>query len=241
MQPVKIITHTDVGLRRKINEDACAVIDAQNFVIIADGMGGGPAGKTAADILTDTFSKILTDIPPLTGDQMVLAMKKAFAAGNKHILEHINKNPFDKGMGCTAVSFHLKDGHFVAAHVGDCRLYRLRGTDFLRITTDHSFVQALVDEGVLSMEEAQDHPRKNIVTRAVGIDETLQIDILRGETLPGDQYLLCSDGLSDMLDDATIKRMLLNAGKENDNLCEQLIEAANRAGGKDNISVALVC
>jgi len=240
MQPVKIVAYTDVGLRRKVNEDAFVVIELQNFVIIADGMGGGPAGKVAADILTGTFLEILADMPPLNGEQMVQAMKKGFAAGHENILHHIKKNPFDKGMGCAAVSFHIQDDFFVAAHVGDCRLYRLRGNDFKRVTTDHSFVQALVDEGVVSMEEAQNHPRKNVITRAVGIDDALQIDILKGDTLPGDQFLLCSDGLSDMLDDATIKRMLLNGGGENDTVCEQLIEAANGAGGKDNISVALV-
>lgn len=240
MQKVKIVAHTHVGLRRKINEDACMVLDSQNFVIIADGMGGGPSGKAAADILTGTFSNILADMPPLNGDQMIQAMKKAFAAGNKNILDHIKKNPFDKGMGCAAVSFHIQDGNFVAAHVGDCRLYRLRKNDFQRITTDHSFVQALVDEGVVSMEDAQNHPKKNIITRAVGIDDILQLDILRGETLPDDQFLLCSDGLSDMLDDTTIKKILLNGFEENDLVCEQLIDAANRAGGKDNITVALV-
>ena len=164
--------------------------------------------------------------------------EKVFTDSNRRILEHAAKNPDDWGMGCTADLLAFTDGRYVIGHVGDSRVYLLRNTGLSQLTRDHSWVQLQVDQGVLTPPEARIHPRKNIILRAVGTDVSVSPDILEGEALDHDIFLLCSDGLTDMVEDSLIQRILSSAAPLHQK-ADGLIEAALAAGGSDNVTVVL--
>ena len=165
-------------------------------------------------------------------------VKKTYQLANAKILNHVVQNPLHQGMGCTAELLTFFDEGFVLGHLGDSRTYRVREELLKQLTKDHSLVQDQIDRGMLTPEQARNHSLKNVILRAVGIEENLALDFIEGKIYPGDLFLLCSDGLTDMIDDDLIRRILISV----DNLsqkAEKLIELANSAGGKDNITVVL--
>ena len=228
----KVYQATHVGKVRKNNEDAIIFIEPETFVV-ADGMGGQAAGEIASQILIDTVKNFLPEIPePLNEDILQKAILKANAA----ILREAEKNPQYQGMGTTATILHIYNRRAYFAHVGDSRLYRLRGKNFEQITQDHSYVEELVRAGEITEAQARVHPMKNVLTQAVGVVEEISVDTASFPVETGDIFLLCTDGLTNMIDDKTISEILLTS----ENPAEDLINAALDNGGIDNVSVMTV-
>ena len=225
----KIYQATHVGNVRKNNEDSLIVIEPSTFVV-ADGMGGASAGEVASQMLVETVKQFLTKNPAPWHEKL---LAQAILLANDKILNLARRNSQYQGMGTTATILSLDEGKAYFAHVGDSRLYRLRGDFFEQMTEDHSYVETLVRKGELTPEEARIHPMKNVLTQAVGAIPELYIDTDNFITQHGDIFLLCTDGLTNMVEDAKIAEILKTAP----NPAEILIEAALNGGGKDNISV----
>ncbi len=234
---------TDTGRARNNNEDSVAVDEPTALVILADGMGGYNAGEVASGMVT---SFIKTELGRWLGEasdnatdtDVRRAMDICVDNANRAIFNAANSNPQYAGMGTTLVVGVFRDSRLLMGHVGDSRAYRLRASRLVQITHDHSLLQEQIDSGLITQEQAAFSSNKNLVTRAVGVEDTVLLETHLHDVLPGDTYLLCSDGLSDMLDDETIAELM--AGCETlPEAAHALVEAANDAGGKDNISVVL--
>ena len=166
-------------------------------------------------------------------------IQNSFRLANDRIQNHVERNPLHKGMGCTAELMAISDQGFVIGHLGDSRSYRFRNGQLKQLTHDHSLVQEQIDKGLISEEDARKHPLRNVILKAVGIHENLTLDLIRGRTYPEDQFILCSDGLTDMVEDTTIGRIFQSAIPA-DKKVDQFIELALSGGGKDNVTVVLV-
>ena len=225
----KIFQATHVGKVRYNNEDSLIVIEPKTCVV-ADGMGGASAGEVASQMLIETVKNFLAK-SPRPWNENILA--QAILLANDKILNTARRHEEYHGMGTTATILSLDGGLAYSAHVGDSRIYLLRNNSFQQLTEDHSYVETLVRRGELTEEEARFHPMKNVLTQAVGAMSNLQIDKARFSVERGDIFLLCTDGLTNMVDDASIFKILQTA----DNPADALIEAALDAGGRDNISV----
>ncbi len=234
----------DTGRARSNNEDSVAVDEANALAVLADGMGGYNAGEVASGMVTsfirNELGRWLTEAAGRATDLEVRrAMDICVDNANRAIFNAANANPQYAGMGTTLVVAAFREGQMRLGHIGDSRCYRWRAGQFSQITRDHSLLQEQIDAGLITPEQAAFSANKNLVTRAVGVEDAVLLETHQHETLPGDVYLMCSDGLSDMLDDAMIARLL----QMNDSLPDAgqaLIDAANDAGGKDNIALVLV-
>lgn len=229
------------GLVRTNNEDRygdTATPYGQVFVV-CDGMGGHAAGEKAAEIATDA---ILHHLKNADNDNHREQIEQAIQNANKTILEAAAQEPAYKGMGTTCVVLYLThDKKYITAHVGDSRIYLFRNRQIKRITRDHSYVQFLVDIGDVSPEEAENHPDKNRIMRALGIGEELKADVSEmTETEANSMFLLCSDGLSDMVNDKHIEKVLSSYQAFEQDMVTHLITDALNAGGKDNVTVSLI-
>jgi PPM family protein phosphatase len=229
---------SDIGLRRSNNEDSFVVEPGLGLLVVADGMGGAASGEVASRIFTDTSREIFLVGKAISDETASALVQKAFLLANERILTGATENRERKGMGCTAELLALYDRGYILGHVGDSRTYVLRQGKLRQITRDHSLVQERIDAGLISPTEARTHSLKSVIVRAVGINEALPVDLIRGMTQPGDIFLLCSDGLTDMLVDDQIQE-LLSLPMSADEKARRLIEAANSAGGYDNVTVAL--
>ncbi len=227
-----------MGLVRTNNEDAYLDMPEVGLFALSDGMGGAAAGEIASRYFIETAQAVFHNRVPLSERIDHALVRKVFKCSNTRIIEHTAKYPDDEGMGCTGDLLAFYGRSYVIGHVGDSRVYLVREGHLQQLTRDHSLVQGLVDEGILTPEQARHHPRKNIILRAVGTDPSVSPDILKGDALNHDIFLLCSDGLTDMLDDATIEGTLVSPKPLNDK-AENLISAALAAGGKDNVTVVL--
>ena len=225
----KVFQSTHVGKVRSNNEDALIVIEPETFVV-ADGMGGASAGEGASQMLIETVKQFLSKTPPPWNEKL---LSQAILLANDKILNKARLNPEFRGMGTTATILSFDGGKAYFAHVGDSRLYLLRNNYFAQITQDHSYVETLVKRGEISHEEARMHPMKNVLTQAVGAVTELDIDAANFSVQSGDIFLLCTDGLTNMVEDELIAKILLGAS----NPADALIDAALSAGGKDNVSV----
>ncbi len=232
---------TDVGLRRKINQDSIfasetAVGHLPNLFLVADGMGGHNAGdfasKFAIRTIKDAIEKSREKNP-------VRLITKAVDKANQGLLTEAKEHEELFGMGTTAVIATIIDGYAYVANIGDSRLYLLDETGLSQITKDHSLVEEMVRIGELSEEEARNHPDKHIITRALGASETVSPDFFDFRVPADALILMCSDGLTNMVDEARIEEILTEDVPLKDK-CEQLIEAANENGGKDNIAIILI-
>jgi serine/threonine protein phosphatase PrpC len=220
---------SDTGRQRNANEDSFFV-RAPVFVV-ADGMGGAQAGEVASKAAAEAFDRDLPDAPP----ERVL--KETIESANREIHEHARADPSLAGMGTTITAAIVDPaGEEVGiGHVGDSRAYRLRGGRLERLTRDHSLVEEMRRKGQLTDAQAEDHPQRSIITRALGPEPDVEVDVQTVPAQPGDVFLLCSDGLTTMLDDERIARILLDATAI-DAAVRALIDEANRAGGRDNIT-----
>ena len=234
----------DTGRARANNEDSVAVDEVNALAVLADGMGGYNAGEVASGMATsfirNELGRWLAEAASRASDLEVRrAMDICVDNANRAIFNAANANPQYSGMGTTLVVAVFRDAQLRLGHVGDSRAYRLRSGQLAQITRDHSLLQEQIDAGLITPEQAAFSANKNLVTRAVGVEDTVLLETHLHEVQPGDVYLMCSDGLSDMLDDASIARLL----QMHDSLPaagKALIDAANDAGGKDNISLILV-
>jgi protein phosphatase len=241
---IELFAAVDPGRARSNNEDSVAIDEVATLAVLADGMGGYNAGEVASNMATNfihtELGRWLREASAQASDAEVRrAMDICVDNANRAIFNAANANPQYAGMGTTLVVAVFRDNRLLVGHVGDSRAYRLRNGRLQQITRDHSLLQEQIDAGLITPEQAAFSANKNLVTRAVGVEDTVLLETHQHEVLPGDLYLLCSDGLSDMLDDTGIAQLL-----QGDDSLEQtsrtLIDAANDAGGKDNISVILV-
>lgn len=241
---------TDVGRLRDHNED-CIGIDADlGLAVLADGMGGYSAGEVASGIAVATLMTGLTAALGRKQSQRascnacdpvgVTLLRDGIARANASILLAAAGQPQYSGMGTTLVSALFHDDRVVVGHVGDSRLYRLRDDAFEQITRDHSLLQEQIDRGLLTLEQARRSQNRNLVTRALGIDPGVAAEINVHNVLPGDVYMLCSDGLSDMLGEEEIRHVLVTMLDKLQLAADRLVCLANDRGGRDNISVILV-
>jgi len=240
---------TDTGRVRDHNEDAIGSDPDIGLMVLADGMGGYNAGEVASGIAVQIVSELATEgasrenrdeIDPHSGlMRQSIVLRDAVYRANKIIFQTAQSQTHCEGMGTTIVACMFYDNKVSIAHVGDSRGYRLRGGAFEQLTLDHSLLQELVDRGFYSAEEAQRSTNRNYVTRALGVEPTVEVEVHEHEVLPEDIYLLCSDGLPDMVEDEDIHLTISTFNASLDIVGKQLIELANDHGGRDNVSVQL--
>jgi protein phosphatase len=249
---IRYAAKTDPGLKRTHNEDYFSLIEDEQLFLVADGMGGHACGevasKMAADVIKEFFTRSKDEDAtwPYKMDKTLSYLENRMVVGiklaNQRIFEAANRDLRLKGMGTTVVMGQIASDRFYIAHVGDSRCYRVRGEAVQQITRDHSLLEDYKDARPdMSDEEQKKFPHKNVITRALGMRETVQVDVHAEDIQDGDVFLLCSDGLSGMVDD---KRMAetLNRSTDLEQAVTGLVEAANQAGGNDNITVlALEC
>ena len=249
-QSLQSASLTDPGMVRSHNEDLIAADPVNGLVVLADGMGGYNAGEVASGMATSLIADGFNEAwKPRDVDRMGREEAKAYAEkllreqiarANNAIFTTSQNNPECAGMGTTLVVCHFYDNFMAVAHIGDSRLYRLRGEVMEQVTRDHSLLQEQLDSGLITPEEAKLSQNKNLVTRALGIDPAVDPEIHVHETQQDDLYLLCSDGLSDMVEDEEIRLTLITLKSNPSLTVQQLVQAANDNGGRDNISAVLV-
>ena len=230
---VRYAAKSDVGQVREANEDSYLV--QEPLFVVADGMGGHAAGDVASQMAVETLMKDIDTSSNVSRDSLVNAVRHA----NEVIFKESQGNAERSGMGTTCTLIFVRGGEARIAHVGDSRAYLLRAGSLSQITDDHTLVNRMVKEGRLRPEDAERHPQRSIITRALGVDSNVKVDYKTLELQEGDRLLICSDGLSSMLDSAAIERALIEYS-EPDAATDRLIELANEAGGEDNITVVLI-
>lgn len=252
MAAIEAFGLTDVGKKRKHNEDAYALDENEGLFIVADGMGGHAAGEVAAKITVETIGEFIAATRQkeeatwpfkynhelaFNSNRLAIAIEKA----NERVMSAVAAQPWLKGMGTTVVAGLLNEKVLSLAHVGDSRAYLYRDGELTRLTDDHSWVHEQVSAGILTEDEAKTHPLKNVVTRALGGGPSVSPDLREMEFLTGDAFLFCSDGLTTMLSDEEIRdSVAADEKKDAQVLCENLVALANDKGGVDNITVVFV-
>lgn len=235
---------SDVGRRRKGNEDEFRLDADLGIFTVADGMGGHAAGEVASRLAVDTAMESLRRAresqPTHDTARVADALRGAVDEANRRIYESIRDNEDQRGMGTTMVTLVAVAGRAVIGHVGDSRAYLLRDGRLYRLTSDHSWVNEQVKMGLLTDDAAQRHPMRNIVTRALGSRTDVVVDIIEESMQPGDLFVLCSDGLNTMIDDDDIRAVLLENAPDPKETCEALVAAANARGGEDNVTVIAI-
>ena len=239
----EICTETDPGMTRENNEDAVAVDSLSGLCILADGMGGYNAGEIASGMacafIKSEMSRWLSQAGKnANAKEVKRALEICVQNANHSIFNAANSNPQYTGMGTTLVVGVFQPNRLMLGHIGDSRCYRLRGSDFQQITKDHSLLQEQIDAGLITPEQALTSSNKNLVTRALGVEDAVLLDVTEHRVEDGDIYMMCSDGLSDMVRDHLIADIMLGHTSLEEK-GRQLIAAANEGGGRDNISVVL--
>ena len=230
------VSRTDVGLQRKINEDSVFVDSERGLWAVADGMGGHEAGEVASTMVVDALRclPVVRDVDELTG-QAVEALRQV----NRDLIELARSSGLQgQTIGTTVVGLAVAKGSFRCFWLGDSRAYRMRDGEITRLTRDHSLVQDLIDAGMLKPEEAETHVDANLITRAVGAAENIKVDIVSGDTQPGDQFLLASDGLTRVVRDDEVAAELERSPPAQ--AADKLIETVLARGAPDNVSLVIV-
>ena len=247
---------SDVGLRRKSNEDSFAISDDQTLLIVADGMGGHAAGEVASRLAVESIERHISGSDPRkeptvpasfrspSGDEAGLPpparrVLNAIRLANQEIVRSVRKDSSMRGMGTTVVIALIHGSRAFIGSVGDSRAYLVRDGNLRQLTSDHTLVNEQVRAGALSTQEARRHPARNILTRAVGSQEDVEPDLVEQDLRPGDMLLLCSDGLTTMVEDADILKTVLAHADDPQTACRALIDLANERGGDDNVTVVL--
>ncbi|HLB36289.1 MAG TPA: Stp1/IreP family PP2C-type Ser/Thr phosphatase [Gemmatimonadales bacterium] len=230
---------TDVGVVRSGNEDSFLMLPERGLFIVADGMGGHAAGEVASEMAVRIMARELGDPTTRTDGELAEGMRLAIQKANAAIFERTLTEHDKRGMGTTATALILAGSRYLIGQVGDSRAYLLRERRLLQLTKDHSYVQEQVDAGYLTPEQARTHPYSNVITRCVGANSDVTPDIYVGALRPGDKYLLASDGLTGMLEDADLQAAL-QVNDQPQDLVDGLIAEANRRGGLDNVTAILI-
>ncbi|EDY85898.1 protein phosphatase PrpC [gamma proteobacterium HTCC5015] len=247
---LEMVALSDTGVTREHNEDSVYVETELRLAVLADGMGGYKAGEVASALTVNTIISELTEAQDndfqehleneLGLSPQASALEAAIQASNSLVYRTQKNNEECQGMGTTVVAALFYDDGLAVAHTGDSRLYRVREGQLEQLTTDHTLLQELIERGFYTPEEARESLNKNLVTRALGIDPKVAVDVHQELASPDDIYLLCSDGLNDMIEDAEILLTLQEFSANLGRAAQELINRANANGGKDNVSVALV-
>ncbi|RJQ77351.1 MAG: Stp1/IreP family PP2C-type Ser/Thr phosphatase [Desulfobacteraceae bacterium] len=238
MHKIDFFGMTDIGLVRSNNEDIFMIDADVGFCLVSDGMGGAAAGEMASQIFAQTAAEIFKASKRSSEQEVVDCVQNVFLRANERILEHVDRFPEHKGMGCTAELLAVSENGFIIGHMGDSRTYRLRQGNFKQLTKDHSLVQDQIDQGLITMEQARSHTMRNVILRAVGVRPSPALDTLRGPIFSRDLFLLCSDGLTDLVKDEEIAT-IIKSNSPLSSKAKQLIDLAKLLGGKDNITVVL--
>ena len=244
----KIGMLTDVGQVRPVDEDSILVADlsfgvnseSSKFLLlaVADGMGGHAKGEEASKIALNAIaSAVIPDL--LNNTPFTKILEKGIQNANQDILDYTAKNPEASGMGTTSVCAVVKDNQIHLANVGDSRAYRVSDDEICRVTKDHSYVQALIDEGDITEEQAREHPRKNEITRAVGIMPSIEVDTMKLTLDSDESLLLCCDGVIAHLSDDDIHKIIRDS-PDPQTACQEIVDMANERGGSDNISLIIL-
>jgi len=242
---------TDVGRRRKINEDSFLVSPETSLYAVCDGMGGHNAGEVASKMAIETISafversaveKEITWSWGLDANVSFEAnrLKTAIRLANARVYQAADNREELTGMGTTVVAVLVSPGLVTIGSAGDSRCYRVRDGELSQLTRDDSWVSAALGEGILNSDDVEHHPLRNVITKAVGARDTIDLDVVEHELKPGDLLMLCSDGLHGMINDQEIKRLLVPVPESLEEASARLIDAANEAGGRDNVSVVLL-
>jgi len=241
---------TDVGIRRKHNEDSIAITPSHGIAVLADGMGGYNAGEVASamavNIITEEIKEKILSIPSALIDEKTgfagesILARNAIRLANDSIYNTAQNRPECAGMGTTVLIAAFYADRITAAHVGDSRMYRQRNGELTHVTEDHSVIHEQVRRGLVSAADARNSIIKNLVTRALGVAPGVDPDIVEDTVIPGDLYLMCSDGLTDVVSDEVIGQTLTRYGNDLNQAASELVRLANEAGGPDNISVILI-
>ncbi len=238
---LKTFSRTDIGRKRKLNQDYIYTSESfqgnlPNVFIVADGMGGHAAGDFASRLAVESMVHAVEEEQER---DPALILRKGVEAANRNVYISAMQDSHLEGMGTTMVAACVEKNVLHVANVGDSRLYLVRDREIRQITRDHSLVEEMVRQGVLSEERARSHPDKNKITRAVGVKPDVEPDLFREELESGDTVLLCTDGLTNMLEDEEI-RVLIRSARDVMDAVIRLVDAANAQGGRDNISVVLI-
>ena len=244
----KIGMLTDVGQVRTVDEDSILVADlsfgvnseSSKFLLlaVADGMGGHAKGDEASKIALNAIARaVIPDL--LNNTPFTKILEKGIQNANQDILDYTAKNPEASGMGTTSVCAVVKDNQIHLANVGDSRAYRVSDDEICRVTKDHSYVQALIDEGEITEEQAREHPRKNEITRAVGIMPSVEVDTMKLTLDSDESLLLCCDGVIAHLSDDDIHKIIRDS-PDPQTACKEIVDLANERGGSDNISLIIL-
>ena len=253
MSIINIFSKTDVGMKRDQNEDSIRTVQVMSggldgesryyALILADGMGGYAKGEVASRIACDGFARFsVVGLPAIfEGDNTPSEIKKRFEESVNETLASVNEEIWSLSeggkMGCTLVYEVIYGDHLYLAHVGDSRAYMIKKGEIEQITTDHTYVNALLENNAITEEEAEEHPMRHVITKSVGTNEKVTADYNLFNLNDNVFLLMCSDGLTDMLRDNEIREIILNHNPHQ--ICQKLVDAANEKGGKDNISVIL--
>jgi len=234
---LEVGANSDKGKLRINNEDAFCVEQDRVFFIVADGMGGHQAGEVASTLAVDEISRLLA---PLADGQITLKdLEMVVEEANKIVYQKSIEDPSLYGMGTTVVVSVIREGRLLLAHVGDSRAYMLTQKGLKRLTNDHSLVFQLISQGEISEEEARLHPRANTISRALGINPAVEVET-KEIAYSGELLILCTDGLTDMLKDEEIEKVLMEQADDLQEACDILVKEANEAGGRDNITIIAV-
>ena len=237
---------TDKGLVRKSNQDTFAIENSLGLWVIADGMGGHVGGQIASQLVVNSIVEYVGTAKQANSQDDYASsttLSEAVIAGNQAIYQRVKSSPDLTGMGTTVVATLFcpaPSPSVIIAHVGDSRAYRIRDRQMEALTVDHSLVQELVSEGHITQEQANTHPKQNVLLRALGATDEQHPDVEIHPLQPQDMLLLCTDGLTKAISEEAILTIILEPGSSPERICEQLIKHANEGGGKDNTTVALV-
>lgn len=240
---LRVFSKSDIGLVRKSNEDACKsgiLPDGAAWAVVCDGMGGVSGGDVASSIAVDRISeRILTGyVPGSSGDEVRSLIHSAVLNANGAVHDRAGADAALSGMGTTVVVAVVSGGAVRIVHAGDSRAYLIAPDGIRQLTTDHSIVQEMVDKGDLTAQEAKKHPQKNIITRALGVESSIQVDYCETPFPDGSRLLICTDGLTNYLDEEQIFSLAREADAEE--LTGRLVSLAKQAGGSDNITVTVI-
>lgn len=237
---LRVAARSDVGRIRARNEDSLAVLSEWNWLVLSDGMGGYRGGDVASRLAVEVLSDHAREYGAAGEVGEVLdTLDRAIAAANALILSTAARDPALTGMGATLVAAIFLPGRVVVGHVGDSRLYRWRRGELLQLTRDHTLLQEYLDRGIITREEALLSPSRGKLTRALGVETLVQPDLAAYPAQPGDVYLMCSDGVTDMIADEELGEFMAGSVEDLPVCADRVVDLANERGGRDNISLIL--